>query len=96
MGKKILVICGTGVATSTVVMGKLRDFLKQKNIDAQLVQSKVSDALGQAERYDIIVSTTIVPDVLKPKVINAVPLLNGIGKDEVYRQLEEALHKEGK
>jgi PTS system galactitol-specific IIB component len=91
MSKKVLVICGTGVATSTVVMGKLREFLKQKNIDAKLTQSKVSDAIHQADAYDLIVSTTLVPDSLKSKVLSAVPLLTGIGRDKFYEDLEAAL-----
>jgi PTS system galactitol-specific IIB component len=93
MSKKVLVICGTGVATSTVVMGKLRDFLKQKNIDVKLTQAKVSDVLNQADAYDVIVSTTLVPESLKAKVISGVPLLTGIGRDKFYEEFEEALKR---
>jgi PTS system galactitol-specific IIB component len=93
MRKKVLVICGTGVATSTVVMGKLKDFLKEKNIDVNLTQAKVSDVLNQADEYDVIVSTTLVPDSLKSKVISAVPLLTGMNRDKFYEEFEAALKK---
>lgn len=89
--KKVLVICGTGVATSTVVMQKLKAFLREKGINAALEQSKVSEALNKAERYDVIISTTAVPPSLSDKVINAVPLLTGIGKDQVYAEIEAKL-----
>jgi PTS system galactitol-specific IIB component len=93
MSKKVLVICGTGVATSTVVMGKLKDFLKEKNLDANLMQGKVSDVINQADDYDVIVSTTLVPESLKSKVISAVPLLTGMNKEKFYQEFEAALKK---
>jgi PTS system galactitol-specific IIB component len=93
MSKKVLVICGTGVATSTVVMVKLREFLKEKNIDVNLTQAKVSDVLNQADDYDVIVSTTLVPDSLKSRVISAVPLLTGMNRDKFYEEFEAALKK---
>jgi PTS system galactitol-specific IIB component len=89
--KKILVICGTGVATSTVVMQKMKAFLQEKGIDAALEQSKVSDVLNKAEQYDVIISTTAVPPSLVGKVINAVPLLTGIGKEMVFEEIEKKL-----
>lgn len=93
MSKKVLVICGTGVATSTVVMGKLKDFLKEKNLDVQLMQGKVSDVLNQADDYDVIISTTLVPESLKSKVISAVPLLTGMNREKFYQEFETALKK---
>jgi len=89
--KKVLVICGTGVATSTIVMQKLKAFLRDKSIEATLEQSKVSDVLNKAGQYDLIISTTAVPPSLAEKVINAVPLLTGIGKEQVYDEIEAKL-----
>lgn len=89
--KKVLVICGTGVATSTVVMQKLKAFLREKGLDASLDQSKVIDVLNKADQYDLIISTTTVPPSLTEKVINAVPLLTGIGKEKVYEEIEARL-----
>jgi len=89
--KKILVICGTGVATSTVVMQKMKAFLRDIGVDAALEQSKVSDVLNKAEQYDVIISTTAVPPSLAGKVINAVPLLTGIGKEQVFAEIEARL-----
>jgi PTS system galactitol-specific IIB component len=93
MKKKVLVICGTGVATSTVIMSKLQSFLKEKEILADLKQSKVSDVLNIASNYDLVISTTIVPPSIssKVKVIDAVPLLTGIGKEKVFEEIEEFL-----
>ena len=38
-----------------------------------------------------MISTTIVPDSIKDKVIQGLPLLNGMGVDQVYDQLKQDL-----
>ncbi|QOT00564.1 PTS sugar transporter subunit IIB [Brevibacterium sp. JNUCC-42] len=91
--KKVMVICGTGVATSTVVMQKLKTFFQEKGLEANLEQSKVSDILNKGDQYDIIISTTTVPANLQEKVINAVPLLTGIGKEKVFVEIEKRMNE---
>ncbi|AUJ25009.1 MULTISPECIES: PTS sugar transporter subunit IIB [Virgibacillus] len=95
MKKKLLIICGTGVATSTVVTGKIKEWLQDNQLDNQvtLFQSKISDEVNNLDNYDVVISTTIVPDNLKEKVINGVPLLTGVRKEEVFLQLKEKLTK---
>jgi PTS system galactitol-specific IIB component len=90
--KKMLVICGTGVATSTVVMHKLNEWLKSKGFtDVQLFQSKIADEIAHLEEYDIVLSTTLVPDHVKDQVIMGVPILTGVGADKVYDLIEEKI-----
>lgn len=91
--KKVMVICGTGVATSTVVMGKLKDWLEEKGLshEVRLFQSKVADEMDQIETYDVVISTTVVPDSIKDKVIMGLPLLTGIGVDEMWAQIESKI-----
>ena len=40
--KVILVACGTGIATSTVVCKKVEDLIKANNINARVIQCKIS------------------------------------------------------
>ncbi|MFC2948359.1 PTS sugar transporter subunit IIB [Virgibacillus sediminis] len=91
--KKVLVICGTGIATSTIVIEKLKKWLVQENLNDQveLHQGKVAEAVDKQKDYDFIVSTTIVPDHMKENVIDGVPLLSGMGDDEVYRSIRERI-----
>lgn len=91
--KKLLVICGTGIATSTVVTGKIKDWLKENKLEneVQVFQGKVSDEIKSFDNYDVVVSTTIVPDQLQDKVVNGIPLLTGVGVDEFYAELKEKL-----
>jgi len=92
--KKLLIMCGTGIATSTVVTGKVREWLKENNIEDKVTiyQSKVSDEVNRIDDYDVVVSTTLVPDNIKDKVIDGVPLLTGMGTDEMYAQILERIN----
>ncbi|TWT09256.1 PTS sugar transporter subunit IIB [Planomicrobium sp. CPCC 101079] len=87
--KKLLIMCGTGIATSTVVKGKVEEWLKENNLshEVKIYQSKVSDEIGRIDDYDVILSTTLVPDNIRDKVIDGVPLLTGIGIDNMYEKV---------
>lgn len=90
--RKLMIICGTGVATSTVVNHKVSEWLKSKGLtDVQVFQSKVADEISHLDDYDVIVSTTLVPDSIKDKVIMGVPLLTGIGQDAIFAEIEKRL-----
>lgn len=90
--KKMLVMCGAGHATSTVVHSKINDWLDENNLsnEVTITQSAVSEEVENIEngKYDIVVSTTIVPDSIKEKVINGVALLTGIGADQVFDKIK--------
>ncbi|MBZ5199652.1 PTS sugar transporter subunit IIB [Planomicrobium chinense] len=87
--KKLLIMCGTGIATSTVVKGKVEEWLKENNLsqEVKIYQSKVSDEISRIDEYDVVLSTTLVPDKIRDKVIDGVPLLTGIGTDEMYEKV---------
>lgn len=91
MKKRILVVCGTGIATSTVVTQKLKKHLEQKNVDAYIEQAKVLEVGSKAEQFDLIVATTPISTSVKTPVVNAVALLTGIGVEEVFKQIDKAL-----
>lgn len=91
--KKLLVMCGSGIATSTVVMGKLKEWLQENGYETnvQLFQSKISEEINRIDEYDIVLSTTVVPENIKDKVIMALPLLTGIGTEAFWEKIKKAL-----
>ncbi|MBD1221088.1 PTS sugar transporter subunit IIB [Virgibacillus halodenitrificans] len=91
--KKGLIVCGTGVATSTVVLGKVKEYLTKEDLISQveLHQANINDAHSRSDDYAFIVSTTIVPDDWKENVIDGVPLLTWIGEEEVYLEIRNKL-----
>lgn len=91
--KKLLLICGAGHATSTIAVSKINKWLEAENYTDQvkIYQSKIADELNKMDDYDAVVSTTIVPDSVKDKVINGLGLLTGIGADKIFEDVKTRL-----
>lgn len=90
--KTLLIVCGAGHATSTIAVAKVQEWLNQnKYTDVKIYQSKLADELNKIDDYDAVISTTIVADSIKDKVINGLPLLTCVGVDQLYADLKERL-----
>ena len=57
MAAHILVACGNGIATSTVVASKIKTFLAEKGVDVETTQTKLMEVPGKVENYDLLVTT---------------------------------------
>ncbi len=57
----------------------------------KIYQSKLADELNKIDDYDAVISTTIVSESIKDKVINGLPLLTGLGVEQLYKDLKERL-----
>ncbi|WP_205015403.1 PTS sugar transporter subunit IIB [Streptococcus porcinus] len=91
--KKLLVMCGSGIATSTVVMGKVKTWLEENGYDkdVKLYQSKIAEEVNHIDDYDIVISTTVVPESVQDKVIMGLPLLTGIGADALWEDVKKEI-----
>lgn len=87
MAKTILVACGTGIATSTMVAVTLAEALKERGIVVDTRQCLAAEISSQLSGVDLIVSTTPVPDNLGVPVIQTLAFLTGIGKEEVLQEI---------
>lgn len=86
--KKILVACGNGIATSTVVATKIREICKKEGIDVLVRQCKLLEVRGLMSDYDILVTTgKIDSEGINIPIITAMPLLTGIGEEEVMKKI---------
>ena len=81
MKKKILVACGTAVATSTVVAKKLEERLAARGIAVAIDQCKASEVGSKAAAYDLIVSTTDIDDAKGKPYVRTLSFLTGVGVD---------------
>ncbi len=90
--KRILVACGTAIATSTVVAKGIEEALKERGISSVMIrQCKASEVRSLVDGVNLIVTTTPVPTDLNVPVIQTLAFLTGIGKEEVIEQIIEAL-----
>lgn len=88
--KKVLVACGTGIATSTVVTIKIREALHKNNIEADVQQCKVSEIGSKSDAADLIVTTTTYTHDTIP-VLRTLSFLTGIGIDADIAKIVDIL-----
>ena len=88
--KKVLVACGTGIATSTVVTIKIQEALKANNIDADVIQCKVAEIPMKIDGADLVVTTTVYENNKVP-VIRAISFLTGIGMEKDIQKIVDVL-----
>ena len=92
---KLLVMCGSGIATSTIVTNKVKDWIKENNYqsDVKVFQGKIAEELGRIDDYDIVISTTLVPDNIKERVISGINLITGMNTDVVYDRVRKEIEE---
>lgn len=91
--KHILLCCGTGVATSTVVNKKLEEELKRRGFGGQfeITQCKAVEVPSKSPNFDLCVST--IPNSYQcscPMVI-ATGLIMNRGNEAIYNEICEKL-----
>lgn len=89
--KRILVACGTAIATSTVVAKAIEEGMAERGIKVITRQCKAAEVKGLVSDADLVVTTTPVPKDLGVPVIQTLAFLTGVGKEDVLNQIEEAL-----
>lgn len=87
MKKRIAVVCGTGIATSTIVAEKVKNGLKTKGIDAEIIQCKIIELANYVDSIDLVVSTTFVNNKISVPVVSAINFITGLGEEETLNQI---------
>lgn len=93
MSAKIIVACGSGVATSQTVASKVNRLLKEKKVDAEVTAvdlKSVDRHLAGAAAYITIVNEATQRDV---PMINGIAFLTGMGQDEEFQKLLTAIEE---
>lgn len=89
--KKVLVACGAGIATSTVVNQHIEQLLKDHGIKAELEQIRIVEAKSKQHGADLLISTTMLPTTYEIPSIVATSYITGIGKDATDQKVLDAL-----
>lgn len=93
--KRVLVACGTSIATATLVASKVKDIASEAGVPVNIMQCKAAEVRGRISTFNphFIVATTPVPKDLGIPVFNGVAFLSGIGMEELKSRIIEELRK---
>ena len=71
--KKVIIACGSGVATSTLIASKVGEVLEKHGIQARVVQCSVNEVDGHVDGADLVVTS-----VGRLEVKGDVPIVLGL------------------
>ena len=84
---RILVACGSGIATSTVIGNRVKKLAEDNGYTVKVEQRKVTEVEGLAPDFDLIVASTKVPPTVKTPFVFAINYLTGINKEATDAQV---------
>jgi len=97
MAKRVLVLCGNGVATSTVACKKIQEYMEKERVRCEVIQAKVAELASYADKVDVIVLMAMgasLPEIAnKPLLIKGLPFLTGIGLPAALEQIKQHIEK---
>jgi len=85
---KIIIACGSGVATSTLIASKVEDLLKKNDVKAQVIQCSLNEVDGLLKDATLVVTSMgrlVVKDV---PVVVALPYITGVGAEATDAEIE--------
>jgi PTS system galactitol-specific IIB component len=93
MKKKVLVCCGGGVATSSIVMDELNTLARAHNLEVDFHQCPISELPSSVRNADLIITTVKLYQDYDIPVIHAVNFLTGKNIEQTRNQILEELKK---
>jgi PTS system galactitol-specific IIB component len=93
MTKKIVFACSAGIATSTVVAEKVVNYCKKQGIDVEYQQAIIGELPRLDSQADLIVTTSQIETKLNTPIVNALPIITGIGEQELLDKIIDLLRR---
>ncbi|HLN63906.1 MAG TPA: PTS sugar transporter subunit IIB [Symbiobacteriaceae bacterium] len=94
MAKRVLVLCGNGVATSTVATKKIQEYLDGQKIQANVIQAKIGELASYADKVDVIVLMAMgaaLPAGVNKPVMKGLPFITGVGQQQALEEIKKHL-----
>lgn len=89
--KTIIIACGSGIATSTMISMRVEELLNSNNIPNEIIQCSINEIDNYEDRGDVIVSSTQLQNEYSIPTVMGIGFISGIGANEAENQLLEIL-----
>ncbi|GAA6292296.1 PTS sugar transporter subunit IIB [Enterocloster asparagiformis] len=91
--KTVVITCASGIATSTLVVNKVKKLCGDNQIDCRIIQCSYQELAKFADSCDVIVSTLKMENTFNKPMYFAVSYITGINEAKLNEQLLEELRK---
>lgn len=86
--KRVLIACGNGIATSTVVASKVKEYLTSKGVEVTTSQTKLMEVTSKVQDYDLLVTTgQFEGQTGDVPVVKGMPILTGINSEQTMEEI---------
>ena len=92
MAAKIIVACGSGVATSQTVASKVNRLLQDRGVDATVEAVDIKELKQHLRNADAYISMVQTEESYPVPVLNGVAFLTGMGQDAELDKLIEIIN----
>ena len=90
---KVLVACGSGVATSTVAKNAVADIAADAGVPVEIYKATIAEVPVKQHDVDVVLTTSNYRKPLEKPYLSVFPLIAGIGADGCKKKLAELLQK---
>ena len=91
--KKIIVACGSGIATSTIISSHLSELLDQHHISYELIQCSLQEIDSYVDDADLIVTSMDLQKNFSIPKVTAISFLTSIGAEETEKEILRVLNQ---
>ncbi|RHN01059.1 PTS sugar transporter subunit IIB [Dielma fastidiosa] len=91
--KTVIIACGSGIATSTMISMRIDELLDDHNISHEIIQCSINEIESYEDRGDVIVSSTQLQNEYSIPSVMGIGFISGIGAEEAASKLLEILDK---
>lgn len=90
---KVLVACGSGVATSTVAKNAVEEIADAAGVPVEIYKSTIAEVPTKQIDVDVVLTTANYRKPLEKPYMSVFPLVSGVGADGCKKKLAELLKK---
>lgn len=92
--KTIIIACGSGIATSTVICDAVESLLNEHHIAYQIIQCSMNEVDSHLAEADLVVSSMPLTKVSEVPNVVGLPYLIGVGIENLNQEILECLREE--
>ena len=89
----IIVACGAGVATSTVITDGVSRLLSEKGIEFRIIQCSLNEVPSYVDQSVLIISSMPLHQHYRVPVVLGIPFLTGVGLAQTKENILSVLTK---
>lgn len=90
---KVMVACGSGVATSTIAQEEVKKIAQESGVQVKILKGTIAEVPTKQADVDLVLTTANYRKPLEKPYMSVFGLVSGVGADKVRKELAALLKK---